>query len=181
MAARTARGDLLVQAAKRIIEREGIKGITFRVVAAEADVPLGSATYYFPTIEDLLVATIDSTRTAHETSIREWFIAHRGSDPGDAVSEYFLEQLQSPVRLASEYELYLAAVSVPSLRPLAASWFEAVAAAFDIVVEDPGRSFALAALLDGWFIQAIVRGPDHPMDPDRIRTAVRRVIAGDRN
>ncbi len=41
-----------------MIGRDGIAGLSHRGVAAEADVPLGSLTYHFATLEELLVAAL---------------------------------------------------------------------------------------------------------------------------
>jgi DNA-binding transcriptional regulator YbjK len=41
---------------------EGIGGASYRGVATHAGVPLGSMTYYFPTLEGLIVSALDTTR-----------------------------------------------------------------------------------------------------------------------
>ena len=50
------RQDIL-DAAMRIVVREGVRGVRHRAVAAEAGVPLSATTYYFKDIEDLLTDT----------------------------------------------------------------------------------------------------------------------------
>lgn len=47
------RQDIL-DAAMRIVVRDGVRGVRHRAVAAEAGVPLSATTYYFKDIEDLL-------------------------------------------------------------------------------------------------------------------------------
>jgi DNA-binding transcriptional regulator YbjK len=44
----------LLEAALRIISREGTRGIRHRAVASEADVPLAATTYYFEHIDELI-------------------------------------------------------------------------------------------------------------------------------
>jgi DNA-binding transcriptional regulator YbjK len=44
----------ILEAALRIIVREGLRGVRHRAVAAEADVPLSATTYYFNDIQDLI-------------------------------------------------------------------------------------------------------------------------------
>jgi DNA-binding transcriptional regulator YbjK len=44
----------ILEAAMRIIVREGTRGVRHRSVAAEADVPLAATTYYFEHINDLI-------------------------------------------------------------------------------------------------------------------------------
>ena len=52
---RGERREILLEAALRIISREGLRGLKYRSLAKEAQVPLGSATYYFSSIEDVYV------------------------------------------------------------------------------------------------------------------------------
>ena len=47
------RQDIL-DAAMRIVVRDGVRGVRHRAVAAEASVPLSATTYYFKDIDDLL-------------------------------------------------------------------------------------------------------------------------------
>lgn len=44
----------ILQAALRVIARDGVRGVRHRAVAAEAGVPLSATTYYFKDIHDLL-------------------------------------------------------------------------------------------------------------------------------
>lgn len=44
----------ILDAALRIIVREGLRGVRHRAVAAEAEVPLSATTYYFADIQDLI-------------------------------------------------------------------------------------------------------------------------------
>src|SRR5690554_5750724 len=47
----------ILEAALRIIVREGIRNVRHRAVAREADVPLSATTYYFKDISDLISDT----------------------------------------------------------------------------------------------------------------------------
>ncbi|MGW1284542.1 TetR/AcrR family transcriptional regulator, partial [Streptomyces sp. NPDC002586] len=46
------RRQRIIDAAIRVVGRDGIAGLSHRSVAAEADVPLGSTTYHFATLEE---------------------------------------------------------------------------------------------------------------------------------
>lgn len=50
----TERRVRILEAAMRIIVRDGTRGVRHRAVAAEADVPLAATTYYFEHINDLI-------------------------------------------------------------------------------------------------------------------------------
>jgi DNA-binding transcriptional regulator YbjK len=59
---RRARGEKrraeIIEATLRVIERDGVAGVTHRTVAAEAGVPTTSTTYHFTSLDDLLTATL---------------------------------------------------------------------------------------------------------------------------
>lgn len=49
-----ARRQAILEAALRVISRDGVRGVRHRAVAAEAAVPLSATTYYFKDIQDLI-------------------------------------------------------------------------------------------------------------------------------
>ena len=51
------RRQTILEAALRIIVREGVRAVRHRAVAREADVPLSATTYYFKDITDLIADT----------------------------------------------------------------------------------------------------------------------------
>ena len=51
------RRQAILDAAMRIIVREGVRAVRHRAVAAEAQVPLSATTYYFKDIDDLITDT----------------------------------------------------------------------------------------------------------------------------
>lgn len=51
------RRQQILDAAMRIVVRDGVRGVRHRAVAAEAQVPLSATTYYFKDIGDLLIDT----------------------------------------------------------------------------------------------------------------------------
>ncbi|CAI8873369.1 TetR/AcrR family transcriptional regulator, regulator of biofilm formation and stress response [Pseudomonas soli] len=51
------RRQQILDAAMRIVVRDGVRGVRHRAVAAEAGVPLSATTYYFKDIQDLLADT----------------------------------------------------------------------------------------------------------------------------
>ncbi len=69
------RRDRILLATLEMIAAHGVAGVSYRGVAAHAGVPLGSMTYYFPSLEGLIVDAFDSTRTHLEpryaTPLRE--------------------------------------------------------------------------------------------------------------
>ncbi|MEU5872209.1 TetR family transcriptional regulator [Glycomyces sp. NPDC047369] len=53
----------ILAATLEVIRADGVAGVSYRDVAAHAGVPLGSMTYYFPSLEGLIVEAFDSTRS----------------------------------------------------------------------------------------------------------------------
>ncbi len=117
------RRQRIIDAAIRVVGHKGIAGLSHRTVAAEADVPLGSTTYHFATLDELLVAALRQTNEGFAKAVA----AHPAlADPrADLPAELarvpgeWLAGDRTGVEL--EYELYLAALRRPALRPVAAS------------------------------------------------------------
>ena len=171
------RRQRIIDAAIRVVGRSGIAGLSHRTVAAEADVPLGSTTYHFKTLDELMVAAL---RQANEGFAK--VVASRGGlleDPGlDLAAELaalvgeWLAGERTGVEL--EYELYLAALRRPALRPVAAEWCEGVAEHLSRRT-DPVTARALVALMDGICLQVLLTGT--PYDEGYAREVLGRVIA----
>src|SRR4029450_13043971 len=53
------RREQILEAALRVIGRSGREAVTHRAVAEEAGVPLGSATHYFDSRDDLLAEALE--------------------------------------------------------------------------------------------------------------------------
>ncbi|WP_340381395.1 TetR family transcriptional regulator [Streptomyces sp. SS7] len=169
------RRQRIIDAAIRVVGRKGLAGLTHRSVAAEADVPLGSTTYHFRTLDDLMTAAL---RQANEGFAK--VVAARGalSDPrADLPAELaawlgaWLAGDRTGVEL--EYELYLAALRRPALRPVAAEWADAMAALL-APRTDPLTARALVALMDGICLQVLLT--DTPYDEEYARQALARLI-----
>ncbi|WP_367324018.1 TetR/AcrR family transcriptional regulator [Streptomyces sp. HUAS ZL42] len=169
------RRQRIIDAAIRVVGKKGIAGLTHRSVAAEADVPLGSTTYHFVTLDELMVAAL---RQANEGFAK--VIAARGgladsrtdlaADLAGLLGEWLAGD-RTGVEL--ECELYLAALRRPALRPVAAEWAQDLA---DLLAPrtDPLTARALVALMDGICLQVLLT--DTPYDEEYAREALARVI-----
>ncbi|MFI7411519.1 TetR/AcrR family transcriptional regulator [Streptomyces sp. NPDC049627] len=169
------RRQRIIDAAIRVVGEKGIGGLSHRTVAAEADVPLGSTTYHFKTLDDLLVAAL---RQANEGFAK--VIASRGGleDPeADLAAELagwmgeWLAGERTGVEL--EYELYLAALRRPALRPVAAEWVRDLADRLSRRT-DAVTARALVALMDGICLQVLLAGGTY--DEEYAREVLARVI-----
>ncbi|MCH0562663.1 MULTISPECIES: TetR/AcrR family transcriptional regulator [unclassified Streptomyces] len=169
------RRQRIIDAALRVVRDRGLAGLSHRSVAAEADVPLGSTTYHFASLDELMVAALRQANQGFDA-----LLAARGGllDPqADLAGELaallgaWLAGERSEVEL--EYELYLAALRRPALRPVAAEWAQGLA---DRLARrtDPVTARALTALMDGICLQVLLTGEAY--DEEYAREALGRVV-----
>lgn len=101
---RPSNRSLILDAAIRVIERDGITGVTFDSVAAESGVTRGGLLYHFPSREELLQAI-------HEHLAEQWqadLEIHAGKISQSAnTSERFAAYLHTSLRNATRAELLL--------------------------------------------------------------------------
>jgi DNA-binding transcriptional regulator YbjK len=158
---RKARGEKrraeIIAAALRVIERDGVAGVSHRAVAAEARVPLASTSYHFATLDDLLIATLLSCAKDMATEVY-WMIDHvrsHGRDPAAEVSALIAEAIgPQRGRTIAEYELYLLAARRPALRPAARRWLDVLTG---MVRHDDELAFRVfLAAIDGLLMQGLI-------------------------
>ena len=164
-----ARRQRIIDAAIRVVADRGIAGLSHRSAAAEADVPLGSTTYHFKTLDDLLVAALRQANAGFVLVPDVW-----DGDLAGALARLLGELLAADRgRAELEYELYLAALRRPVLRPIAAQWCEAFAATL-AEHTDPVTARALVAVFDGICLQVLLT--DIPYDEAYAREVLSRVL-----
>ncbi|GAA1466452.1 TetR family transcriptional regulator [Nocardiopsis exhalans] len=177
---RRARGERrreeIIAATLRVVERDGVAGVTHRAVAREADVPASSAVYYFKTMDDLLVAALTA---ASDTYIDQ--LAGLRSSPGEAVAGLARviasARGEGRARALAERELNLLAARRPALRPVARRWRDAVSevargqGADDLTV----RQFAATA--DGLCARILLG--DEDLTEARITETLQHALRGD--
>ncbi|EPD57909.1 MULTISPECIES: TetR/AcrR family transcriptional regulator [Streptomyces] len=169
------RRQRIIDAAIRVVGDKGLAGLSHRSAAAEADVPLGSTTYHFKTLDELMVAAL---RQANE-GFAKVVAAHGALEDAacDLPAELarilgeWLSGDRTGVEL--EYELYLAALRRPALRPVAAEWCEDLALRLGRRT-DAVTARALVALMDGICLQVLLTGT--PYDEGFAREALSRVM-----
>jgi TetR/AcrR family transcriptional regulator, regulator of biofilm formation and stress response len=144
------RKSRILDAAIDVIAEHGVAGTTSRRIAAAADVPLGSITYHFTTLEDLLTQAFQ--RFAESISPR---YEARFDDVRDlpgfvaAVTSLISGDADQDAReWAVSYELYLAALRNPALRTVTESWMRRSRAVLERFV-DPVTARGVDALIEG--------------------------------
>lgn len=163
-----------MNAAVRAIVEVGVAGVTHRRIAALADVPLGSTTYYFPTLDDLVAAALREATELARAELEAWAEELTVSrDLPDTFVDLAQRYLADRGQALLEYELYLATTRTPELRPVARLWIDGMRG---ICARFAGRDrgFALASMIDGHLLQALVTGED--LDADSFRAGVEALV-----
>ena len=173
-------------AAAGLVVAEGPDGVSHRAVAAAAGVPLAATTYYFGSLDDLLVAAVERAADDELGPITELVAAlPRRRSPADRVAGIVLDVVLGPDRLEdadlqAHYERFLAGGRHPALRPVLQRARRRVDALLTEALErcgHPGADTArLVAVLDGTAISALVEGDGHARV--RARAAVAALLAG---
>lgn len=148
----------ILEATQRVIARDGIARASHRAIAREADVPLGSTTYYFPSLHALVEEALELSTARMLEELAVWADELRdASDLPSAIARVAYDYIADHDRALVEYELYLAAARSPQLRPAARAWIDGVR---DLLTPRAGRDAATAitALIDGFLLEAIATG-----------------------
>jgi TetR/AcrR family transcriptional regulator, regulator of biofilm formation and stress response len=171
------RRERIARAAMAVISRRGVDGLTHRAVAAEAEVPLGSTTYHFATLDDLLEVALDRAAEDNIRLVRAWASGLPvDADLARALADLVVEHLndQRPHTVV-EYDLYIAALHRPRLRALSTAWDDALIEIFSART-DPVTGRVLAAMFCGLLVQEAIADP--PSTVDELDRLFRRVIEG---
>ncbi len=169
--ARQARGSLREQAIARavldVIAERGVAGCTHRAVAAATGIPVGSVSYYFPTVDALLEGALRSFVDAEVTRLQEVERALQGT--GATPAEY-VDALLAAVGGTGplpQFELYLEAARRPALREAAGQCLDAYAAVAEAALRASGSprpaegARLFVGLADGLALHALA-APEAP-------------------
>ncbi|HEX4723759.1 MAG TPA: TetR family transcriptional regulator [Pseudonocardiaceae bacterium] len=167
----------IVDAALDVIAEVGVAGASHRKIAARADVPLGSMTYHFADMDEVLRVSFEKFADTIATRYENWFRnAATADEARDAVVGLIhADLLGSQRELVLTIELYTLAARKPEFRTLTSAWMARSRLALRRFF-DESTTHMLDALIEGLFVHAAL----DTTAPDRDRTveAVRRVTAG---
>jgi DNA-binding transcriptional regulator YbjK len=159
------RRDRIIEATLDLIAAEGVAGTSHRKVAALADVPLGSMTYHFAGMDELLqeAFTLFATRISDRFE-RRMNEAATAEDVKEAVVEMILEDTYGDRNaLVLTLELYTLAARQPAFKHLTHDWMMRSRRAFERHF-DPEAARQLDALVEGLSIHRAFE----PTDYDRV-------------
>ncbi|MDZ4269531.1 MAG: TetR family transcriptional regulator [Mycobacterium sp.] len=174
---RKARGSKrraeIIDATLAVVTRDGAAGVTHRTVAKQAGITTSLSTYYFATLDDLLVAALSSVADAYTTRIREII-----DGPGDKLRGLatLIAESAGPgrERALAERELSTLAARRPALAPVARRWRENVADLAGLLSDDPEGIAALVAASDGLCTAILI--DNAPADPDYVHRILARAL-----
>ncbi len=168
------RRQRLVDAALEVVAAHGVVGATHRAIARAADVPLGSTTYHFASIDELLAAAF----TVHAEQVAQALEERMRAAPDAAAAlEALAEHLSSDLlgkdrTLVLAVELYVAAARRPALRTVTQGWMERSRRALELHF-DPVTARELDALVEGLVLHQFLS--TDPMTPEQVRHALLRI------
>ena len=160
------RRDRIIGAALDVIAAEGVAGASHRKIAAHAGVPLGSMSYHFSGMDELLAEAF----TRFSTSVSDRFDERLGRAEGidaarQAVVDLIHEDLLDSQRdLVLTHELYTLAARKPAFRAITHDWMARSRRALGLHF-DPDTCRMLDALIEGLSIHAALDAEPSNTEP----------------
>lgn len=168
------RRDRIIDACLQVIGEVGVAGTSHRKVATVADVSLGSMTYHFEGMDDLLrLAFARFADTVADTFQRRLSAAADVVAARQVVVDLIMNEVLGTDReLVLTHELYTLAARRPEYRSITESWMSRSRAALEQHF-DPVTARILDALIEGLTIHRAL--DDKPMSEELVTDAVKRV------
>ncbi|MFI6350288.1 TetR/AcrR family transcriptional regulator [Streptomyces sp. NPDC050560] len=169
------RRERILDAALDVVAESGVHGTTHRKIAARADVPLGSVTYYFDGLDDLLAQAFarlaDTMSHLYRATLRR---ASTEAEAEAAVVELICgPAYAAPREMTLIFEMYAYANHHARVAETTRTWLrrshESLALHFA-----PGVSHALDVLIEGWPMHRVFG--DRPLDRRLVARTVHAIV-----
>jgi len=172
-----ARRDRIVDACLEVVSQVGVAGTSHRRVAAEAGVPLGSMTYHFAGMDELLHEAFSRfARTVSDQFEASLATAQDAEGAARAVVALITDDVLSTRReLVLTQELYTLAAREPAFRRVTNAWMGRSRTALERHF-DPVTARLLDALIEGLTLHRAL--DTEPQDVATVREAVSRITSG---
>lgn len=171
--------EKIIRGAAAVIRKEGLQACTHRAVAQEAGVSLGTTTYQFSTLDELLNAVMTLAIEEFTDSTRRWLQTNTSGSKEEILTRFVLWTLSERSRLNTEYELFVAAISRPLLRPCAMDWLHVHERLLvEYMALTPEKARASVAFIDAWLMRGILDGPEALMSEVLICAVFRAIVNG---
>lgn len=170
------RRDRIIDTCLDVIAEVGVAGASYRKIAAAADVPLGSMTYHFLNMDNLLEEAF--TRFAEEVAGR-FERRMRGATDAESACEAVIAIIRDDVfgdqrDLVLTHELYILSARNETFRRITSNWMARSRAALELYFE-PEAARTIDALIEGLTIHGALDVENR--DFDEVDRAVRTVVA----
>ena len=154
------RREKIIQATLEAVKLYGIHAVTHRKIATLAGVPLGSMTYYFSGIDELLLEAFSSFT---EIMSRQY----------QAITDMiYSSQVATPDNMELMYQLYALASRKPLLKTVMQNWMQRSQQTLEQWFE-PGTARALDAFIEGMTLHFVT--DRKPLSREEILRMVERV------
>jgi DNA-binding transcriptional regulator YbjK len=181
-----ARRTEIIDAAIEVMARVGLAGLSMRLVAHQAQIPLGALTYYFDDKSDLIAQAFAQLS---DREIDRVVRTAEGLQPSmspsalaDSVADMIIDGFSTPRgAIITRYELVTEASRDERLRPLFEAWYAAMVPALSRLFREIGShqpeldSRTILAVMAGLEIDNLYR-PLRPVDKRRIRATLRHAF-----
>ncbi|MBO9533473.1 MAG: TetR family transcriptional regulator [Solirubrobacteraceae bacterium] len=179
-----ARREALLRAAVEIVAERGVGGATHRAIAERAEVPPSTTTYFFASIDELILEALRHFTTLRVQQLQELggVLKEQGSEPAQ-IARTFAEILcAAPLQHeVAQFEAYLdASRREPDEQGVVAGVLEAfegvaIKALEAVGTPNPQQVAPLfVALADGYGLRRIALG--HSLDPAPLADAFHRLF-----
>lgn len=170
------RRDRIIDACLEVIAETGVAGTSHRKVAQAADVPLGSMTYHFTGMGDLLHEAFSRFAQTASQQFDEGIAAAYDADTAkqaitDAITHLVLGNQRD---LVLTHELYTLAARDPAYRDITNAWMARSRRTLEQYF-DPTTARILDALVEGLSIHRAL--DNEPHDTAIVAAAVERITA----
>jgi DNA-binding transcriptional regulator YbjK len=165
-----------LEATLDVIKTDGISAVSYRGVAAHAEVPLGSMTYYFPTLESLILSALDSTRS--ELEPRYAAPLRDARSPADVVDALVDATIGPTSPSLTDIRLYEEIRHYGARDPKVAAVLQAVEDDSLLMLQPvvpTSIALAINALLWGWWSHRLAH-PDAPLDEATVRKPYEAIV-----
>ena len=160
------RAALVASAGELLLER-GFAAVSHRAVAGRAGVPLAATTYYFTSLDDLLLAAVEHLADGWLEQARSAVASLPDRLDGAALADALVHVVVGPdEQVVTMYERYLQAGRHPHLRPVVTAYgAELDALLLDVLLRGRPRATGddvrrLLAVVDGTVVRALAEGGD---------------------
>jgi DNA-binding transcriptional regulator YbjK len=168
------RRSALVGAAAELLRTGGFDAVRHRAVAERAGLPLASTTYYFGSLDDLVIAAVERTGHDELAEVRAALDELPADASASEVAELALDQLlgresrKSPEAVVLRYERFVGGGRRPYLRPL----MRALRGEFDELLTtllarggwtvDGAGLLRVVAIVDGTVVNSLIEADPDP-------------------